>query len=108
MPRKSKFTDEQIIRAIGEVDADAKPAAVCRKLGVSEQSLYRWRSKFGGMDVSDAKRLRALEDENEKLKKLLADQLLATEALKEVLSKNGEACGTAQGRGHHPEQVQEK
>ena len=87
MPRKSQFTDEQIIRAIREVDAGAKPADVCRRLGVTTTTFNRWRSKFGGMDVSDAKRLRALEDENAKLKKLLADQMLDNAALKAVLAK---------------------
>lgn len=87
MPRKSKFTDEQIIRAVREVEGGEKATLVCRRLGITEQTLYRWKTKFGGMDVSDAKRLRALEDENAQLKKLLADQLLATEALKLVLSK---------------------
>lgn len=87
MPRKSKFTDEQIIRALREIDAGAKASDVCRRLGVTEQTLYRWRQKFGGMDVSEAKRLRALEDENSKLKKLLADQILDNAALKDVLSK---------------------
>jgi putative transposase len=87
MPRKSQFTDEQIIRALREVDAGAKPADVCRRLGVTEKSFYRWRQKFGGMEVNDAKRLRALEDENAKLKKLLADQLLQTEALRAVIGK---------------------
>ena len=87
MPRKSQFTDEQIIRALREVDNGAKPADVCRRLGVTEKTFYRWRSKFGGMDVSEAKRLRALEDENAKLKKLLADQMLDNAALKAVLGK---------------------
>ena len=87
MPRKSKFNEEQIIRALGEIDAGAKPAEVGRRLGVTEQTLYRWRSKFGGMDVNEAKRLRALEDENAQLKKLLADQLLQTEALRAVIGK---------------------
>ena len=87
MPRKSKFTEEQIIRALGEIDAGAKPAEVGRRMGVTEQTLYRWRSKFGGMDVNEAKRLRALEDENAQLKKLLADQLLQTEALRAVIGK---------------------
>jgi putative transposase len=87
MPRKSQFTDEQIIRALREVDAGAKPADVCRRLGVTEKTFYRWRQKFGGMEVNEAKRLRALEDENTRLKKLLADQLLQTEALRAVVSK---------------------
>ena len=87
MPRKSKFTDEQIIRALREVDAGAKAADVGRRLGVSEQTLYRWRQKYGGMDVSEAKRLRVLEDENANLKRLLADQLLDNSALKAVLGK---------------------
>jgi len=87
MPRKSQFTDEQIIRALREVDAGAKPTDVCRRLGVTQKTFYRWRSRFGGMDVSDAKRLRALEDENAKLKKLLAEQMLDNAALKAVLGK---------------------
>jgi putative transposase len=87
MPRKSKFTDEQIIRALKEVDAGAKPAEVCRKLGVSENTLYRWKAKFGGMDVSDAKKLKQLEDENKKLKQLVAEQLLDNQMLKAVLAK---------------------
>ena len=87
MPRKSQFTDEQIIRALREVDAGAKPADVCRRIGITEKTFYRWRQRFGGMEVSEAKRLRALEDENARLKKLLADQLLQTEALRAVVSK---------------------
>ena len=87
MPRKSQFTDEQIIRALREVDAGAKPADVCRRLGVTEKTFYRWRQRYGGMEVSEAKRLRALEDENNKLKKLLADQMLDNAALKAVLGK---------------------
>jgi putative transposase len=87
MGRKSQFTDEQIIKALREVDAGAKAADVCRKLGITETTLGRWRRKFGGMEVSDAKRLRHLEDENARLKKLLADQMLDNEALKAVLAK---------------------
>ena len=87
MPRKSQFTDEQIIRALREVDAGAKPADVCRRLGVTEKTFYRWRQKVGGMEVNEAKRLRALEDENAKLKKLLAETMLDNAILKEVAAK---------------------
>lgn len=87
MPRKSQFTDEQIIRALREVDAGAKPAEVARRLGVTTTTFHRWRSKYGGMEVNEAKRLRVLEDENSKLKKLLADQMLDNAALKAVLGK---------------------
>jgi putative transposase len=87
MSRRSKFSEEQIIRALKEADAGAKPAEVCRRLGVSEQTFYRWKAKFGGMDVSDAKRLKALEDENRRLKQMVADLSLDIQALKVVLSK---------------------
>lgn len=87
MPRKSTFTDEQMIRAVREVDAGAFSTDIARKLGVSEQTIYRWKQRFSGLEVADAARLRRLEDENARLKKLLADQLLDNEALKLVLSK---------------------
>lgn len=87
MPRKSKFSDEQIIRALRQVDSGAKPEDVSRHLGVEQKTLYRWRQKFGGMEVSEAKRLRQLEEENARLKKLLADQMLDNEALRLVVSK---------------------
>jgi len=87
MPRKSSVTEERIIRALKEVDAGAKATEVCRRLGISEQTFYRWRSKYGGMDVSDAKRLKALEDENRRLKQMVADQALELQAAKLVLSK---------------------
>ena len=87
MPRKSQFTEEQIIRALKEVDAGAKAQDVCRRLGVTETTFYRWKSKFSGMDVSDAKRLKQLEDENRRLKQMVADQALDLQAVKAVLRK---------------------
>jgi putative transposase len=87
MARKSSYTEEQIIRALKEVDAGAKPADVCRRLGVTETTFYRWKSKFGGMEVSDAKRLKQLEDENRRLKQMVADQALDLQAVKAVLRK---------------------
>jgi putative transposase len=85
--KRSRFTDEQIIGILREQEAGAKAADLCRKHGMSEATLYNWKAKFGGMDVSDAKRLKALEDENAKLKKLLAETMLDASALRELLSK---------------------
>ena len=87
MPRKSQFTEQQIIRALQEVDAGATAADVCRRLGVAEATFYRWKSKYGGMDVSDAKRLKELETENARLKKLVAEHALDLEAVRSVLRK---------------------
>ncbi len=87
MPRKSNFTEEQIIKALKEVEAGTKAGDVCRRLGVTEQTLYRWKAKYGGMDVSDAKRLKALEEENNRLKQLVAEQLLDNQMLRFALSK---------------------
>jgi putative transposase len=87
MGRPSGLSEEQIIRALKEVDAGAKVGDVCRRIGVTEKTFYRWRAKFGGMDVSDAKRLRQLEDENARLKKIVAEQALDNQALKAVLAK---------------------
>jgi putative transposase len=87
MPRKSSFTDEQMIRAVREVESGAFSTDVARKLGVTEQTIYRWKQRFSGLEVADAARLRRLEEENGRLKKLLADQLLDNEALKLVLAK---------------------
>ena len=85
--KKKRFTEEQIIGILREQEAGAKVADLARKHAVSEATLYNWKAKFGGMDVSEAKRLRALEDENAKLKKLLADQMLEAAALRELLGK---------------------
>ncbi len=85
--KRKRFTEEQIIGVLREHEAGAKAADLARKHGVSEATLHNWKAKYGGMEVSDAKRLRALEDENAKLKKLLADQMLEASALRELLSK---------------------
>jgi putative transposase len=85
--KRKRFTEEQIIGILRENEAGAKAADLARKHGISEGTFYNWKAKFGGMDVSDAKRLRALEDENGKLKKLLADSMLDNAALKDLLSK---------------------
>ncbi len=85
--KRSRFTEEQIIGILREHDAGMKTADLARKHGVSEATLYNWKAKFGGMDVSEAKRLKQLEDENAKLKKLLAEQMLDVAAMRELLSK---------------------
>ena len=89
--KRKRFTEEQIIAILREQEAGAKTGDLARKHGVSEATLYNWKAKFGGMDVSDARRLKALEDENGKLKRLLADAMLDNTALKDLLSKNGKA-----------------
>jgi len=85
--KRKRFTEEQIIGILREHEAGAKAGDVARKHGISEATLYNWKAKFGGMDVSDARRLKALEEENSKLKKLLADTMLDNAALKELLAK---------------------
>jgi putative transposase len=85
--KKRRFTEEQIIAVLKEHEAGMKTSDLARKHGISEATLYNWKAKFGGMDVSEAKRLRALEDENSKLKRLLADSMLDNAALKDLLSK---------------------
>jgi putative transposase len=88
--RAKRFTEEQIIRILKEAEAGLSAKDICRQHGICEQTFYRWRRKFGGMDVSDAKRLKELERENKRLKELLAEQVLDNQALKEMLkaSKN--------------------
>lgn len=85
--KRSRFTDEQIIGVLKEHEAGAKVVDLCRKHGMSEASFYTWKSKYSGMEVSEAKRLRSLEDENAKLKRLLADAMLDVAALKDLLGK---------------------
>ena len=84
---KKRYSEEQIIGFLKEADAGVPIKELCRRHGFSEASYYLWRSKFGGMDISDAKRLKALEPENARLKKLLAEALLENEVTKEVLRK---------------------
>ena len=84
---KKRFTEEQIIGFLREAEAGMPVAELCRKHGFSEASYYLWRSKYGGMDVSDAKRLKALEIENARLKKLLAESMLENEVTREALRK---------------------
>jgi putative transposase len=85
--RKSRFTEEQIVQALQEWDAGAKVGDLVRRLGVTEQTLYRWKKKYGGLQVSEAKRLKALEEENRQLKRLVADQALNLQVVKDLLGK---------------------
>ena len=86
--KRSRFSDEQIIGILQEHQAGMSAADLCRQHGISDATFYKWRSKYGGMDVSDAKRLQALEEENAKLKKLLAESVLDVSTLREMLGKN--------------------
>jgi putative transposase len=84
---KKRFTEEQIIRILQETEAGMKVADVCRKHGISDATYYNWKGKYGGMTVSDAKKLKALDDENRRLKRIVADQALDIQALKAVVEK---------------------
>ncbi len=86
--RKSKFTDEQIIAILAEQERGMATGEVCRRHGVSPATFYKWKAKYGGMDASDARKLKALEAENARLKKLLADSMLDVSILKDLLGKN--------------------
>ncbi len=85
--KKSRFTEEQIIKAIKRQEAGEKTEAVCRDIGISPATFYKWKEKFGGMDVSDAKKLRSLEEENRRLKALVAELSLDKQALQWVIEK---------------------
>jgi len=85
--RKSRFSEEQIIRILGRVEAGERVKDVCRDVGVAENTYYRWKAKFGGMDVSEARRLKELEVENRRLKTAVAELTLDKQALKDVLSR---------------------
>jgi putative transposase len=85
--KRSRFTEEQIIGILREQEAGVATAEICRRHGVSSATFYKWKAKYGGMDVSEARRLKALEDENAKLKRMLADAMLDNVALKDLLGK---------------------
>src|ERR1700738_962780 len=95
--KRSRFTEEQIIAVLREQEVGVPTAEVCRKHGVSSATFYKWKAKFGGLEVSEAKRLKALEDENGRLKRMLADAMLDNAALKDLLG--GDARGAAGGGG---------
>ena len=84
----TRFSEEQIIGVLREQEAGAKIEEVCRRHGISSATFYKWKSKYGGLEISDAKRLKGLEDENRRLKRLLADAMLDNAALKDLLGKN--------------------
>ena len=86
--RKSRFTEEQIIAILAEQERGEQTSEVCRRHGISSATFYKWKAKFGGMDVSDARKLKTLETENARLKRLLAEQMLDNTILKDLLGKN--------------------
>ena len=97
----SRFSEEQIIGVLREHEAGAKTEEVCRRHGISSATFYKWKAKYGGLEVSEARRLKALEDENRRLKKLLAESMLDNAALKDLLGKNG-LKPAARTRSGHP------
>jgi putative transposase len=95
--KHKRFSEEQIIGVLKEAEAGAKTADLARRHGVSEATIYNWKAKYGGLEVSEARRLRELDTENAKLKRLLADTMLDNVALKDLLSKSGDARRGAEG-----------
>lgn len=85
--RKSRFTEEQIVGILNEADAGLKPAEIARKYGISEHTFYRWKAKYGGLNVSDVKKMKQREDENSQLRRLVAQQALDIQGLKAVVEK---------------------
>ena len=85
--KKSRFSEEKIVKILHEAESGVSVADLCRKYGMSDAAFYTWRQKFGGLTVSDLKRLKSLEDENRKLKKIVADQALKIDAIEELLTK---------------------
>ena len=100
--KRSRFSEEQIIAILKEQEAGVSVADLCRKHSVSDASIYKWKAKFGGMDVSEARRLRTLEDANAKLRRMLADAMLANVALKGLLGKNVWSAPSVQGFATSP------
>ena len=97
---KKRFTDEQVIAILREAEAGAAPIkALCKKHNISEQTFFRWRNRFGGMDVPDARRLKDLESENARLKRLVAEQMLVLDGMKEAVRKNDIPVGAARWVG---------
>jgi putative transposase len=86
--KRKRYSEEQIIRVLQEAESGVKTADLCRKYGMSDATFYNWKAKYGGLSISEVKRLKALEDENRRLKKIVADQALDIEALKAVNAKN--------------------
>ncbi len=86
--KQGRFSEEQIVAILKEAEAGAKTAELCRRHGISDATFYNWRNKYGGLEVSELRRLRQLEDENRRLKAIVADQALDIRALKDVLTKN--------------------
>jgi putative transposase len=87
--KRARFSEEQIIAVLKEAEAGAKVTELCRRQGISDATFYTWRSRYGGLEVSEMRRLRQLEEENRRLKAIVADQALDLRALKDVLAKNG-------------------
>src|SRR5215467_9225519 len=100
--KRSRFNEEQIIAILREQEAGVKTVEVCRKHGISDATFYKWKARYGGMEVSDARRLKALEDENAKLKKLLAEAMLDNAMLRDVAQENGDARRQTRGRRSPP------